>query len=150
MTIVDTKLDDVDMEIIDELEKDSRVTPTVISRRLDIPRTTVKSRIDRMIEAGFIKGFSLKKDFSKFGLPTTAFILVSYDPSSGIPENDVGKSLKKIPNVEEVHIISGEYDILIKIRGKSIEDVGDAVVDRMHAVRGVSRTLTVTSFREIK
>ena len=145
-----TKLDDMDHDIIAELEKDSRVSPTVISRRLNIPRTTVKSRIDRMIQDGFITGFTLKRDFSKFGLPTTAFVLISYDSSSGIPESEVGRSLRRIQNVEEVHIISGEYDLLVKIRGKSVEDVGDAVVDRMHAVPGVFRTLTVTSFREIK
>lgn len=149
MTITKIKLDNLDREILTELEKDSRLTPTLLSRILNVPRTTIKSRIDRMVEVGLIKGFSLVKDYSKLGLPTTAFILISFDSTSGVSENEVADSLFKIRNVEEVHIISGEYDILVKIRGRSIEDVGESVVDKMHLIPGVARTLTVSSFREI-
>lgn len=144
------KLDDLDQSILSELDRDARLTPTLLSRVLDVPRTTIKSRIDRMIEVGLITGFSVNKDYGKLGLPTTAFILISYDSSRGVTENDVAKELYKIHNVEEVHIISGEYDILVKIRGESIEDVGESVVDSMHQIPGVARTLTLSSFREIR
>lgn len=144
------KLDDMDKSILEELEKDARLTPTLLSRVLDVPRTTIKSRIDRMIDAGLITGFSVQKDFSKLGMPTTAFILIAFDSSRGVSENDVGLALSKIRNVEEVHIISGEYDILVKIRGSSIESVGEAVVDQMHQIPGIARTLTLSSFREIR
>ncbi len=144
------KLDNIDNDILNLLEKDSRTSLTVISRILNVPRTTVKSRIDRMAEAGLIVGFTVKMDHSKLGMPTTAFVLISYDPSSKVSENEVANALFQIENVEEVHIISGEYDIIAKIRGKSIEDVGDAVVDRMHKIKGIAKTLTITSFREIK
>lgn len=144
------KLDDMDKSIMSELEKDARLTPTLLSRILEVPRTTIKSRIDRMIDAGLILGFSVRKDYRKLGMPTTAFILIAFDSSVGVSENDVGLSLSKIRNVEEVHIISGEYDILVKIRGRSIEDVGEAVVDQMHRIPGIARTLTLSSFREVK
>lgn len=143
------KLDDIDREILVELEKDSRITPTQLSRILDEPRTTIKSRIDRMVDSGLIKGFAITKNHRLLGLPTTAFILISYDSSSGVSEDRVARELYRIKHVEEVHIISGEYDILVKIRGESIESVGESVVDSMHMIPGVARTLTLSSFREI-
>ncbi len=150
MTSYKVKLDSLDRDILAHLEDDSRLTPTLLSRILNIPRTTIKSRIDRMVDLGLIKGFQIRKDYAKLGLPTTAFILISFDSSRGVTENEVAKSLSKISNVDEVHIISGEYDILVKIRGKSIEDVGESVVDKMHLIPGVARTLTLSSFREIQ
>lgn len=143
-------LDNLDRDILAHLENDSRLTPTQLSRVLQLPRTTIKSRIDRMIDLGLIKGFEIRKDYAKLGLPTTAFVLISFDSSSGVTENDVAKSLSRIKNVAEVHIISGEHDILVKIRGKSIEDIGVSVVDKMHLISGVARTLTLASYREIK
>ncbi len=143
-------LDEVDEYIIEALGNDSRLTSTQLSRMLEIPRTTIKFRIDRLLQDGIIKKFTLTKDYRKLGLPTTAFILISFDSSRGVTQNDVAKSIHEIKNVDEVHIISGEYDLLVKIRGSSIEDVGDSVVDRLHSVPGVARTLTLTSFREIE
>jgi len=46
--------------------------------------------------------------------------------------------------------VSGEYDILLKVRGSSIEEIGNLVVDRLRDVEGVARTLTCASFSTVK
>ncbi|VVC04859.1 putative HTH-type transcriptional regulator [Candidatus Burarchaeum australiense] len=53
------------------------------------------------------------------------------------------EKLAKIPEVYEVHIILGEYDLLVKVRGKSIEDIGETAVQKIGLMKGVSKTLTM-------
>ena len=50
----------------------------------------------------------------------------------------------------EVHVISGDWDIIAKARGESIQSIGELVLDKIRNVKGVERTLTCTSFVTIK
>jgi DNA-binding Lrp family transcriptional regulator len=52
--------------------------------------------------------------------------------------------------VQEVHLISGEYDILVKVRGASMQSIGSLVIDRIRKLKGVGRTLTCSSFAAVK
>jgi len=49
-----------------------------------------------------------------------------------------------------VHLISGEHDILLKVRGESMERIGDLVIDKLRQMDGVGRTLTCTCFSTVK
>jgi DNA-binding Lrp family transcriptional regulator len=52
--------------------------------------------------------------------------------------------------VYEVHIISGEYDLLLKVRGKTLDDIGTLVVDKLRQLKGVGRTITFACFETVK
>ncbi|MCL4326376.1 MAG: Lrp/AsnC family transcriptional regulator [Candidatus Thermoplasmatota archaeon] len=144
------EIDNIDNIILSQLEMDSRITSSNLSRKLNIPRTTIQFRIKKLIDNGIIKNFTIKKDFSKMGMDASAFVLISYDPSSGINEKEVAKSIGDIEEVESVDIISGEYDLLVKIRARNVREIGSIVVDRLHSIKGVSRTVTLSSFFSIK
>jgi DNA-binding Lrp family transcriptional regulator len=55
-----------------------------------------------------------------------------------------------LPEVQEVHIISGEWDILIKVKAKDVDSVGKYVVDKLRLVKGIERTLTCLVFESEK
>jgi len=55
-----------------------------------------------------------------------------------------------MPGVYEVHIVTGEYDLLIKVRGKTIEEIGKLVVDKLRVLQGVWKTHTSACFETIK
>ncbi|QLH75488.1 MAG: Lrp/AsnC family transcriptional regulator [Methanomassiliicoccales archaeon] len=145
-----TALDEKDMAILAELMKDARRSTKAIAKDLNIPRATVHERIKRMLDRGIIKGFTVLPDYIKLGEPVTAFILVSFLPNSSVSQREVAQRIAMLEGVQEVHLISGEHDIIIKVRGRSMESIGSLVIDKLRAIPGVGKTLTMASFTTIK
>ena len=143
-------LDEKDSAILDELMKDSRKTTKAIARALEIPRATVHDRIARMEARKVIRRYTAVPDYAQLDLGVTAFILAQFHHGGGISQRDTADEIAHIPGIYEVHLISGEYDILLKVRGASMEDIGRLVVDRLRDVKGVARTLTCASFSTVK
>ncbi len=144
------KLDEKDLMILRELELDSSRNIREIAETLGIPRTTVQDRINKLKRMGVIKRFTIKVDKSKLGKNVTAFILVSFMPGSEVSQKDLAHQIAMLEDVEEAHLISGEWDILLKVRGSSMKEIGDLVIDRIRGMRGVARTLTCTVFYTAK
>jgi len=143
-------LDKKDQMILNELKKNSRNSTKNIAKNIQIPRVTVHDRIQKLKEKGVIKRFSTSIDYKKIGLSTEVFIFVSFLPNTNISQRELAKRISKIKSISEVHIISGEYDLLIKARGESLEQIGKLVVDKLRKLKGVGRTLTFACFETVK
>jgi len=143
-------MDEKDLSIIEELKERGRESTTRIAEKLGIPRVTVHERIKRLVDEKVIKKFTVQLDYHKLGLGTTAFILVSFSPGAKKTQSELAQEIAKIPNVFEVHIISGEWDFIVKARAKSVEELGDLVVNRLRMVEGVEKTISCFSFKSIK
>ena len=143
-------LDEKDSSIIDELMKDSRKTTKAIAKELGIPRATVHDRIVKLEQKKVIRRYTAVPDYQQLGLGVTAFILVQFEPEKGISQRDTAEEIAALSGIFEVHMISGEYDMLLKVRGASMEEIGNLVIDKLRGVRGVARTLTCASFTTVK
>ena len=143
-------LDKKDQVILTELKKNSRNSTKTIASNVKVPRVTVHDRIQKMQEKGIIKSFTTIVDYEKLGLSTKVFIFVSFMHDTNVSQRELAKRISKIPGVYEVHIISGEYDLLLKIRGKSLEEIGKLVIDKLRELKGVGRTLTCACFETVK
>lgn len=84
------------------------------------------------------------------GLPgtmATGFALLTISP---LHEKEVFEALdKKIDEIVEVHPLFGEYDILVKIQCENIDDIGNIVLKKIRAMKGVSDTKTLISTRSL-
>ena len=148
--VLTMKIDEKDKLILEELAKDARLPTKRIAANLDIPRVTVHTRIEKMKLEGVIKKFTILKDFKKIGLPVTAFVFVSYNPQDNVSQQVVAEKISQMENVFEVHLISGVWDILIKLRGESLNQIGKLVLDDIRTMKGVPKTITCPSFSNIK
>ncbi|MEW5955883.1 MAG: Lrp/AsnC family transcriptional regulator [Candidatus Micrarchaeota archaeon] len=143
-------VDERDLAVLEELRRNARQSTADIARKTRLPRVTVHDRIRKLVERGVIKKFSAVPDYEKIGLPVTAFVLASYAPGHGISQRKVAEQIAKIDGVREVHLISGEWDLLLKVRGKSMEELGSLVIDNLRAVPGIAKTLTIACFKTVK
>jgi DNA-binding Lrp family transcriptional regulator len=73
----------------------------------------------------------------------TGFALLSISP---LKEKEVFEALKNMPEITEVHPLFGEYDILVKIESRDIDQVGEVVIKKIRAINGIvdSKTLIGT------
>lgn len=149
-----SSLDKKDLEILRILQDDCRITARAISNKTSIPITTVFSKVKRLERLGVVKGYHAVLNSAKLNAGTTAFVLGSfaYRDESGklLSQRDVAKQIAKFPEVQEVHIISGDWDILIKVKERDVESIGKFVVDRLRLVRGIEKTLTCLVFESEK
>jgi DNA-binding Lrp family transcriptional regulator len=143
-------LDEKDSDILEELMKDSRKTTKAIARELEMPRATVHDRIVKMEQKGVVRKYTAIPDYAQLGLGVTAFILVQFEAEKGLSQRDTADDIAHLPGIFEVHMISGEYDMLLKVRGSSMEEIGKLVIDRLREVKGVARTLTCACFTTVK
>ena len=143
-------IDEKDQKILSELKKNSRNSTKNIAKNIAIPRVTVHDRIQKMQKNGIIKSFSVNIDYKKIGFPTEVFVFIGFQANVEVSQRELAKKIGKLTGVSEVHIISGEYDLLLKVRGSSLEEIGKLVVDKIRVLKGVGRTFTFACFETIK
>lgn len=96
-----------------------------------------------------IQQYTIVPDYDALDKSTSAFVFVSYDPHAETRQAEVARSLAEIDPIREVHIISGDWDLLAKVRGGSVEEIGDLVVDQLREIDGIGHTQTCTVFESI-
>jgi DNA-binding Lrp family transcriptional regulator len=152
---MEPRLDEKDFAILSLIQKDSKLTSREIAEIVGSPITTVFAKIKRMEELGIIREYRAILDAHKLDCGTTAFILasVSYglrNSEKQFSQRDTAKEIAKFPQVQEVHIITGDWDLLIKLKEKDVEEMGKAVIERLRLVRGIEKTLTCMVFETCK
>ena len=152
---METKLDDKDLMVLSMIQKDCKLTAREIARAIGSPITTVFAKMKRMEELGIIKEYKAILNPRKLDCGVTAFILasVSYGAKSNqqeLSQRDIAKAVAKFPEVQEVHIITGDWDLLIKLKGRDVDTVGKIVIDKLRVVRGIEKTLTCMVFETCK
>jgi len=146
-------LDSGDVKILRIVQENCRLTARQISDRTGLPVTTVFAKIKRAERLGLVKGYNAILDATKLGASTTAFIFASFAykyEEKAASQRKVAKEIGDFPEVQEVHIISGEWDILIKVKVRDVDSVGRFVVDKLRLVRGIEKTLTCLVFESEK
>jgi len=152
--IMQFKIDEKDLKILDLLQKNCKMTAKEIAQTIDSPVTTVFAKIKRMEELGIIKSYNAVLDAKKLDKGTTAFILasVSYGLKEGAQQSQrkIAREIAKFPEVQEAHIITGDWDILIKVKEKEVGTIGKFVIDKLRMVEGIEKTLTCMVFETEK
>ncbi|MGQ9530569.1 MAG: Lrp/AsnC family transcriptional regulator [Candidatus Bathycorpusculaceae bacterium] len=142
-------LDEKDLAILMWLQKNCRMTAREIAKKIDSPITTVFAKIRRMEKQKIIREYKAIVDAKKLNFGATAFILASFSYRNGespLSQRVIAAQIAKFPEVQEVHIISGDWDILIKVKERDIDAVGKFVVDKLRTVKGIEKTLTCMVF----
>src|SRR5699024_8570986 len=136
-------VDALDAEIIALFTAEPRVGVLEASRRLAVARGTVQARLDKLIENGVIRSFAPTVEPAALGYRVTAFATVEIRQGA---RDRVAAHLSAIPEVLEVHTITGDGDLLCRIVGRDNDDlqrviddlVGDANVVRMSTLIALS------------
>ncbi|RLG51846.1 MAG: Lrp/AsnC family transcriptional regulator [Thermoproteota archaeon] len=134
-------MDSKDLRILKLIQENCKLTVRELARLVKSPATTVHSRIKKLEREGVIKGYKAIVDAGKVGFRTTAFILVSFS-YNGLSQREVARKIAGIPEVQEVHIITGDWDMILKVKVRDVEELGRLVIDKLRTIEGVEKTLT--------
>ena len=134
-----TELDPLDARLLHEMDAAPRVGVLELSRRLGVARATVQARLDRLVRSGVIATFAPTLDPESLGYRVTAFATLEIRQGRGV---QVLEHLRAIPEVLEVHTITGQGDMLCRLVARSNDDL-QHVLNRVTEFEQIVRTSTV-------
>jgi DNA-binding Lrp family transcriptional regulator len=135
-------IDQLDAALIELLAAEPRVGVLEASRRLGVARGTVQARLDRMRNRGVVTGFGPDIDPAALGYEVTAFITLEIRQAGG--HDPVAERLAAIPEILEVHTITGVGDMLCRVVARTNADL-QRVLDAIVSAEGVVRSSTLIS-----
>ncbi len=121
-----TALDPVNLRLLDELQKNPRITMSELGRRLDMSSPAVTDRVQRLEDNGIITGYRLELDPRALGWPVAAFVRIRPGPGQ---LNRIADLARQTPEVVECHRITGEDCFLMKVYVTEIDKL-EEVLDR--------------------
>ena len=136
------QIDPLDTALIELLTAEPRIGVLEASRRLGVARGTVQARLERMQQRGVITGYGPDVDPAALGYEVTAFITLEIRQAGG--HDPVAERLAAIPEVLEVHTITGAGDLLCRVVARSNTDL-QRVLDAIVSAQGVVRSATLIS-----
>lgn len=133
------ELDAIDHRIVDELQRDGRVSINELAARASVSRTTAYARFQRLQDAGVIRGFSADLDPLRLGLTVAALILANIEQRSW-PE--LLQGFTDLPGLEYMAATTGDFDLVLVVRVPDVATLRDGVLKRLQAHPKIHSTKT--------
>ncbi len=125
------------------LERNSRMTAEEIAVLLGSSAELIAEEIRRMEEENIICGYNTLIDWDKAGADTvTALIEVRVTPQRGQGFDNIAERIYNYPEVQSVYLISGAYDLLVILEGKTLKEVSGFVSSKLSTLDTVISTAT--------
>ena len=114
-------IDEGDLKILRMLQEDGRMSYADISKRLNMPQSTVRFKVNRLIKEGYIKKFIAILDPTKLGYPIVMIMLLKTDPKRF---DDIFTYISSLKEIHHMFQITGKYDLIAILHAKDMNDVG--------------------------
>ncbi|WP_436913928.1 Lrp/AsnC ligand binding domain-containing protein [Acinetobacter schindleri] len=114
------KLDRIDRMILDILQRDGRIAISELAARVNLSTTPCSERVKRLERDGIIIGYYARLNPEKLERNLLVFLEIKLSAKSGDVFEQVARDLSEIPEVLECHLISGDFDYLVKARLKEM------------------------------
>ena len=130
-------------QILAIIEKNSRISVKELAVILGAEEIDVANELKALEEEGIICGYHTMSDWEKTDIEkVTALIEVRITPQRGQGFDKLAERIYKYPEVNSVYLISGGYDLLVSLEGKSLKQVSSFVSDKLSTLDGVLSTAT--------
>lgn len=114
------KLDRIDHQILEIMQKDGRIAISELASRVNLSTTPCSERVKRLERDGIIMGYYARLNPQLVDRNLLVFLEIKLSAKSGDVFDQVARDLVEIPEVLECHLISGEFDYLVKARLKEM------------------------------
>ena len=143
-------LDRIDQSIIRELQKNSRITVTELASRVGLSKTPCQVRMRRIEEHGYITGYTALVNQTKLGLSHIAFAQVTLNDTSSGALTAFNKAVQNVSAVEQCHMIAGNFDYLLKVRTRNMQEYRQVLGEEISALPHVLQTSTFVVMENVK
>ncbi|MGV0911963.1 Lrp/AsnC family transcriptional regulator [Martelella sp. FOR1707] len=143
-------LDRFDRAIMSTLAENGRISITDLAKRIGLSKSPTQARVRHLEEAGIIRGYRAILDPIQLGLDYVAFVEVKLSDTREKALSEFNKAVVGLMEVEQVHMIAGRFDYLLKIRTASMRSYRRVLAERISTLPHVASTSTYMAMQSIK
>lgn len=144
------KLDEIDIKLLNILQKDGKVNTKELCQMLNLSKTPVYERIHRLEKEGVITGYSAQINPKKVGFNLVVFCNVSLAVHDDEHIARFRSDINKIDEIIECYSTGGFYDILLKVVLKDLEEYNTFIFEKLTKVHGISKIQSSIVLSEMK
>ena len=143
-------LDRTDLKILQELQAEGRLSNTELAKRVNLSPTPCSERVKLLEKQGFIQGYEARLNPKLLNLELLVFVEISLMRTSPDVFAEFSKAVRALPQVLECHLVSGNFDYLIKARVADMKAYRELLGETLLTLPGVSDSRTYVVMEEVK
>ncbi len=133
-------VDDLDIELLRRLSTDSRLSQRALSREVSLSAPAIGERVARLERLGVIRGYTLDIDWAALGYSMAVHMTMTAAP--GADFGNIVAELRLMPELEDVHIVTGQWDLIARFRLRDHVHLQEVLLGRVWQIAGVQRVET--------
>jgi Lrp/AsnC family leucine-responsive transcriptional regulator len=144
------RLDAIDLKILDELQRDGRLSNVALAKMVGLSPTPCTERVRALEASGIIAGYSARLDSERLDLGLLVFIEIAIDRTSQDAFDQFAAAMLRIPQVQECHMVAGGFDYLIKVRVPDMAAYRAFLGEVLSKVPGIRATHSYAVMERVK
>jgi len=145
-----TNIDQIDMQILAELQKDGRMTNVDLARRVGLTAPPCLRRVRALEDSGTIKSYHAVIDPAALGFTITVFAMVSLKSQAEDALSAFEEHVAKLPEVRECHMLNGEIDFILKVVSPDLQSFQQFLTSKLTPAPNVASVKTSLTIRTSK
>lgn len=133
-------LDHIDVQILRALHADARRSNRALALEVPLSPPAIGERIARMERLGVIRGYRVDIGWAEAGYPMLVHMAISLGAGSNLA--DVIEALRAIPQLAAAHVVTGQWDVLVRFRIRNQADLQHLILGRVWQIPGIQRVET--------
>lgn len=142
-------LDRIDIAILDTLQKDGRISNAALAETVGLSQSACSRRLDLLEKGGVIRGYHAQLSSAALGHTMTAIVHISLSGQFEKSLSEFESAVKRCPNILSCHLMSGEYDYILRIAAKDLADYERIHRDWLSAMPHVTKINSSFALREV-
>ncbi|GIL01453.1 MAG: AsnC family transcriptional regulator [Alphaproteobacteria bacterium] len=145
------EIDQFDRHILAALQQDGRLTNQQLGERVNLSPSQCSRRRARLEAAGLIEGYSARLNRERLDYGLTAFISVMLNKHNRDNARRFAELMRRLPNVQEAHALTGEMDYLIKLVARNLKELSAIISDELmphESVQTVKSAIVLDTIKE--
>ena len=143
-------LDRFDRSILSVLAEDGRISITDLAKRIGLSKSPTQARLRRLEQSGVIIGYRALLDPIQLGLDHVAFVEVRLSDTRENALTACNAAVAKVPEIEQAHMIAGNFDYLLKVRTRDMSRYRQFLGDTISTLPHVAGTSTYVAMEAVK
>lgn len=143
-------LDRIDRNILSHLQQNARLSYVELADRVGLSTSPCLERVRRLEQGGWIQGYHARLSPQKLQAGLLVFVEISLNYSSGSVFDEFRKAVRQWPQIQECHLVSGDFDYLLKIRIADMAAYRELLGEIVNELPGVRDSRTLVAMETVK
>jgi len=132
------------------MQNNSKISNAALAREIGLTAPATLERVKKLQKDGFILGYKAILNKKKLGKGLTCFIALNLEHHNKLHTDTlIEKHLKKLGKIEEIHLITGRHDYLIKVNLRDVDELKEFILEKLTKIEFISKVETFLSLSSI-